>query len=229
MAKSGFSGKALIAAVALVALPALAGCAEGLDTSVTRFSAALPPPAGQSFAIVADDPANNGGIEFNQYAADVAAHLVRLGYAQAPSPDAASMIVHLGYGVDKGHQEIDGGFAGDPYFGPWRGYRGWGWGFGGGWGGWGGGWGGGCFPDGGWGYGWCNSWVDTSIVYTSGVSLRIDSRAGAQRLFEGKAEAASTSNRLPYLVPNLIDAMFTGFPGNSGQTMRITVAPEKKH
>ena len=30
------------------------------------------------------------------------------------------------------------------------------------------------------------------------------------------------------LVPNLVEAMFTGFPGNSGETVRISVAPEKK-
>ncbi|MEY4671942.1 MAG: hypothetical protein RLZZ415_1821, partial [Pseudomonadota bacterium] len=48
-----------------------------------------------------------------------------------------------------------------------------------------------------------------------------------QRLFEGKAEAASVSNRLQYLVPNLVEAMFTDFPGNSGETVRISVAPEK--
>jgi len=27
-------------------------------------------------------------------------------------------------------------------------------------------------------------------------------------------------------VPNLVEAMFTGFPGHSGETVRITVAPE---
>jgi hypothetical protein len=27
-------------------------------------------------------------------------------------------------------------------------------------------------------------------------------------------------------VPNLAEAMFTGFPGNSGETVRISVAPE---
>ena len=30
---------------------------------------------------------------------------------------------------------------------------------------------------------------------------------------------------LPALVPNLIEAMFTGFPGNSGEQVRITVMP----
>jgi len=29
-------------------------------------------------------------------------------------------------------------------------------------------------------------------------------------------------------VPNLVEAMFTGFPGNSGETVRISIAPEKK-
>jgi len=29
-------------------------------------------------------------------------------------------------------------------------------------------------------------------------------------------------------VPRLVEAMFTGFPGNSGETVKITIAPEKK-
>ena len=65
-------------------------------------------------------------------------------------------------------------------------------------------------------------------MFVSGVSLKIDRRADGQRLFEGRAEAASTSNRLPYLVPNLVEAMFTDFPGHNGETVRISVAPEKK-
>jgi hypothetical protein len=47
-------------------------------------------------------------------------------------------------------------------------------------------------------------------------------------LFEGKAQAVSTSNHLQYLVPNLVEAMFTDFPGDSGQTVRISVAPERQ-
>ncbi len=83
-----------------------------------------------------------------------------------------------------------------------------------------------------WGYGWYdpffdNSSVESYTVYTSGIDLKIDRAADGQRLFEGKAEAVSTSNKLQYLVPNLVEAMFTDFPGNSGETVRITVAPEK--
>ena len=214
-------------------LATLSACTEGLDTSVTRFAVALPAPAGQSFFILPEDPANAGGIEFGQYASDVAAHLTRLGYVPAASADSAALTVHLGYGVDKGHQEIDTSPAYDPFF-----YGGWGGGWGRGWGRgrWGGGWGfgygpgwGACSPYGAWGYGYCSPWfVDASTVYTSGITLKIDARNGGQRLFEGRAEAASTSNHLTSLVPNLIEAMFTNFPGNSGKTVRITVAPEKK-
>jgi len=56
------------------------------------------------------------------------------------------------------------------------------------------------------------------------VKVKIDRAADTVRLFEGKAEAVSTSNRLQYLVPNLVEAMFTQFPGNSGETVRITIA-----
>ena len=58
--------------------------------------------------------------------------------------------------------------------------------------------------------------------------MKIDNRVTGQRLFEGKAEAASTSNRLQYLVPNLVQALFTDFPGRSGETVRISIAPENQ-
>ena len=40
--------------------------------------------------------------------------------------------------------------------------------------------------------------------------------------------AVSTSNRLAYVVPNLVEAMFTGFPGNSGETVRITIRDDSE-
>ena len=36
----------------------------------------------------------------------------------------------------------------------------------------------------------------------------------------------SLGNDLIGPAPNLVDAMFTGFPGNSGETVRISIAPE---
>ena len=210
-------------------LASLAACAENFDASVSRFASQLPAPQGQSFAIVAADPALAGGIEFGQYSHLVAAQMVKLGYAEAASPDNASLVVRFDYGVDKGRQHLRTSFAPDPFWGPWHGYRGFGGGYYGGYGGY---WGPAGYPYHAWGYGWYDPWfgqeTESYMVYTSGISLRIDNKADGKRLFEGKAEAASTSNRLPYLVPNLVEAMFTGFPGNSGETVRISVAPEKR-
>ena len=71
--------------------------------------------------------------------------------------------------------------------------------------------------------------VDTLGWYDSDdeIDMKIDRAATGERLFEGQAQAISTSNRLQYLVPNLVEAMFTDFPGNSGETLRISIAPEK--
>ena len=215
-----------LAAIPLV-IASLTACTPSLTANVKRFQSQLPAPAGQTFAVVADDPAMAGGLEFSQYARLVEAQLTRLGYAPA-SPENATMLVRFDYGVDKGRERIRTTGAGfrDPFWGPWGA---WGGGWGGGWGGWGhprfG-------PWGGWGYGWNDAWlgggVESYTVYTSGIEMKIERRADNARLFEGRAEAVSTSNRLGYLVPNLVEAMFTNFPGQSGETVRITVAPEKK-
>lgn len=223
-------GRALkLAAVPLV-LASLAACASPFRADVSRFQTQLPAPAGQTFAVVADDPALAGGLEFSQYADFVEAQMERLGYVQASAPENATMLVRFDYGVDTGRERITTrpGFGygyRDPFYSPWHSYR----------------------PvyyrgrDGGtrvtylpyrpWGYGYHDPFfggpeVESYTVFTSGIELKIDNQATGQRLFEGKAQALSTSNRLPYLVPNLVEAMFTDFPGNSGETVRISIAPE---
>lgn len=224
-------------ALAPLMLAMLAACATSFETEVSRFERNFPPPEGQSFAVVPEDPALAGGLEFSLYADMVAAQLEALGYARAASPEAATLLVRFEYGVDTGREQIRStGFFRDPFWGPWHGFNrpfmlgggpfmpggawGWGWhdpfffgGWGGGWGGWGGGWGGG---------------VHSTTVFTSGIQLKIDSVATGERLFEGSAQAASTSARLQYLVPNLVEAIFTGFPGNSGEVLRISIRPESQ-
>ena len=217
----------------LVAMPlilaSLGACTQNFNANVSRFATQLPAPQGQSFAVVADDPAMAGGLEFSQYSRLVEAQMARIGYAPA-SPETASLLVRFDYGVDKGREKVRStGFQHDPFYSPWYGYGRNHFGYGGnhfgynriGY-----------YPRGAWGYGFHDPFFDNGYesytVYTSGIELKIDRRADGQRLFEGKAEALSTSNRLQYVVPNLVEAMFTGFPGNSGETVRISVAPEKK-
>jgi hypothetical protein len=214
------------AAAVAVLLMGLAACTQNFNANVSRFQSQLPAPAGQSFAVVADDAALAGGLEFSQYARLVEAQMIKQGYAQAANPESATLLVRFDYGVDKGREVVQrtSGFYRDPFYSSWYGYPGY--------------WGSpyygrrGFYGHGMWSYGWHDPWFDNGLdvytVFTSGIEVKIDRRADGVRLFEGKAEAASSSNRLNYLVPNLVEAMFTGFPGNSGETVRITVAPEKQ-
>ncbi len=211
---------------------ALAGCATPFKADVARFQTQLPAPQGQSFVVEASNPALAGGIEFGQYANLVAGELSRYGYRPAANGERADLIVRLDYGVDKGRERVVSSPSfGDPWYG---GYGGYGRGFyrpvivtgrGGRryvygyrdpflWGGFGPGWGG--------------TDVSSYTVYTSGLNLQINRAADGSRLFEGQAEAQSRDNNLQTIVPNLVEAMFTGFPGNSGERVRITVAPPEK-
>lgn len=209
------------AALVPLMLAALAACAQPFNAKVSRFQSQLPAPQGQTFAVVADDAALAGGLEFAQYARLVEGQMAKLGYTPA-SPEQANLLVRFDYGVDKGREKVSRSLAmyRDPFYSPWYGYSRYGFGYS-------------RFGYGRpWGYGWYDPFFDSGYesytVYTSGISLKIDRKGDGARLFEGKAEAASVSNRLGYLVPNLVEAMFTDFPGNSGETVRISVAPEKK-
>jgi hypothetical protein len=227
--KAMSASRRLRTAFAVSALLALGACATPFNAQVQRFQAALPAPQGQTFAIEARDPALAGGIEFNQYASLVADELTRLGYRPA-NGDNAELVIRLSYGVDNGRERVvrEPGFH-DPFWGPgWgragfygrpviirtrRGYR--------------------------YIHGFYDPWlfgsafgdydrVRSITVYTSGLDMVIERAGTGERLFEGSAEAVSRSNDLTQLVPNLVEAMFTGFPGNSGERVRITVAPERR-
>ena len=212
-------------AAAPLLLAGLSACATGFNADVSRFATQLPAPQGQTFAVVADDPSLAGGLEFSQYASVVGQEMSALGYTPAASPETASLLVRFDYGVDNGRERVRStGFGRDPFFDPWYGY-------------------GRYYRTGlrhrgfygrrsAWGYGYYDPWfggndVRSYTVYTSGIDMKIDDTASGERLFEGKAQALSTSNRLQHLVPNLVDAMFTDFPGRSGETVRITIKPEE--
>ncbi len=65
--------------------------------------------------------------------------------------------------------------------------------------------------------------VRPRTVYESELDLDIVRRADNAPLFDGKAVARSGTDELGVLVPNLIEAMFTNFPGRNGETVKITV------
>lgn len=235
-----------IAAAAMIGAASigLSGCAMGLPAKVTRFQA-MPAPQGQSFFVVpGTGRAQGGGLEWSRYAALVAQQMQAQGYAQAASPAQATMIVQLGYDVDRGteRQVVDrlgpigydpflrgyyspygrfgsrfdprfGVYHGRPYysrFGYYGSYR---------------------SP---FYYGWDDPfWFGGPSVreyteYKSELDIDIRRRVDNQQLFDGRAQARSTTDNTQVLVPNLIQAMFTGFPGRNGETIKITVPAQKR-
>ena len=183
----------------------------------------MPAPQGQSFIVIPMNPADMGGLEFSRYAEQVAQRMQAQGYARAPTIAQATMLVHLGYGVDNGHTEI----VSDPFYG---GYGHYGYGYGGGFG-----------YGRGFGHGYSWGWNDpfwgapygggirSYTYYVSELELDIRRKVDNASLFEGKAKARSRTDELARVVPSLVDAMFTGFPGQSGETIKITIpnAPQQ--
>jgi hypothetical protein len=223
--------------VAPAALLALGACATGLPTQVSRYQA-MPAPQGQSFFVEAADPEDRGGLEFSRYADLVRRHMIEQGYAEAPSREAATLVVNVDYGVDEGRQQV----VTRPALGMSRlgygrfGYGRYGW-----------------AP--GWGsyrpswsrfgyygrrspfyYGWDDPFwyngfdeeLDVYTVYNSFLDLDIRRASDGKSVFEGTAKARSRTDDLRDLVPNLVEAMFTRFPGNSGEQVRITVPPARR-
>ena len=215
-----------LAAAATLGVSALAlsACAENLRTQVTRYQA-MPAPQGQTFIVVpAAGMAAQGGLEFQRYASIVAQQLAARGYTPAANAQSANMVVQLGYEVDDGQMRyVSDPFGYDPYFGPSSryfyprfGYGRWGSPFYYGWNDpfWYGGYG---------GYGRYGRGIDSYVEYHSEADLHIRAAGTNQPLFDGRAQARSQTNRLDILVPNLVEALFTGFPGRNGEVVRITV------
>jgi hypothetical protein len=216
----------ILAAAAPLALLLIAGCAQPFEAKVARFQS-LPAPQGQTFAIEPVNVRNEGGLEFATYAQQVAERLGAYGYRPAAPGDKAALTVQLDYGVDHGIQktvstpEPGFGYGG---FGGFGGYGGRGYGYPRRWGygsafyyGW----------DGGYDPFFNSQRIDTYTIYTSFMAMTIVKPDG-QHVFEGKARARSLDDSLTNLVPKLIEAMFTNFPGQSGEEVKITVAPPKK-
>lgn len=200
---------------AATALLLLAGCAEKFATDVSRFHR-LPQSTGETFVIAPLDKSKEGSLEFASYAGLVAHRMVELGYHPVSNSDAPALIVKLDYGVGEGREKIEsyGGYADyfyDPYFhGFHHGfYGGGGFGYGHGFGG--------------FGYGGYGNDVYSYTVYTRKVTLNIERAQSGERLFEGRVVNVGRDDHLPEVMPYLVQAMFTNFPGDSGKTKRVVI------
>lgn len=205
-----------LAAAAMLGIAALglSACAQNLRTQVTRYQA-MPAPQGQTFIVVpGEGMAAPGGLEFQRYAGIVVQQLQARGYQPAANGQGASMIVQLGYSVDHGQTRIVdypgyGRFGYSSFYYPRFGFHRspffWGW----------------DDPF------WYGPGLDSYVEYHSEADLHIRAAGTNQPLFDGRAQARSQTNRLDVLVPDLVEALFTGFPGQNGEVVKITVPARK--
>jgi hypothetical protein len=206
----------------LAGLTLLSACATPFEARVSRFQA-LPAPQGQSFTIEPSDASKRGSLEFATYAGLVTQRLQGLGFQPATAPGSGTLRVTLDYGVGPGREKVQttpGSYS--PFWGGYglysrgfygRGFYGRGFYqpyFGG-------------FYDPFWGGGFGGPEVYSYTQFPAFLTMRINRAVDNQSLFEGRAESVARTNDLTRLVPNLVDAVFTNFPGNSGEVVRVRV------
>lgn len=187
-------GTMIAMAVALL----IAGCASSFQSDVARFHQ-LPRPSGESFVIVPKDDNKRGSLEFAQYSAQIAQGLTAQGYQQAAQGATPDLIVRVDYGIDDGRTAIrsysSGFYGGHPYY-----YSPWGWG-----------------PP-----GFYDRDIRSYVVYARRLEMDIE-KPGGERLFEGRVISEGRDNRLPEVMPYMIEALFQDFPGRSGMTQHVKI------
>jgi hypothetical protein len=203
--------RSLRCASAALLLVALAGCATGpklVRTEVTSFNEWPTLPADKTYAFARTLEYQNS-LELKSYEDLVRDELTSRGFKLAADPAEANLVVTLRPSVSGTAVEVRDPWAFDPLWGPYGGFygprR-----FGGFYGGpyWG-------------GYGFNDYSVE---VFKRRLELDIDSRTMVgKRYYEGRVENSARSPSLPQVMPVLVRALFSDFPGNNGQTRRIDV------
>ncbi|PHZ86002.1 DUF4136 domain-containing protein [Paremcibacter congregatus] len=202
----------LLVLVGLVGL--VSACSNTFKSDVSRFHE-LPQPAGETVEIVPADPAKAGSLEFASYANIVGSYLGQQGYKPA-NGGKADLIVELDYSVDDGKvlnryrpSRFAFGYGYYPYhYGFYHHY-----------------WHSPYFYDPFWGaYGPYDRARDSYVSYTRKLELVIrPNKEGAKNLFEATVESRGRSNKLHKLMPLMVQALFTNFPGQSGTTDKIVI------
>jgi len=186
--------KSVLALLSLALL--LTACQSTMQADVTQFSGAAPLPPGRSF-VVSAEPDQSGSLEFQHYAGLVGGALQDHGYRAAPPGTNPDLVVQIHYGSAGNHTEL--------WADPW-----------------------------GWGPGWRHRYwgpgpeTESRTYYAEMLEVQVfDGPAWRNNmrtmLYQGRAIGDATVNEISAAVPALVKALFTHFPGNSGQTERIAV------
>lgn len=208
--------RGLLAAFSLLVLSA---CQTAVQSDVVTFHQE-PLPMGESIKVRAANPEKEGSLEFRRYAELVVQHLRDIGYDPLPlGSDAPSeLIAEFDYEISQGPTEVVvsdrrlysryhfhlGRFY-DPFY-----------------------------------FGLYDSWdpffsgpVFSDPFFTDAQTIDsfvrrlelniIDPEPQRERIFEGRVESVGPRSELPEVMPYMITAMFTNFPGESGVTKVVTI------
>lgn len=200
----------------------LSACSMTVRNDVSSFHH-MPAPNGESVAIVPLSLSQDAdSLEFQDYASLVRKQLTMLGYTVASKKDA-DLLVELGYNVKRERNSRRGPFERnfnvfDPWYGAGYGYYNW--------------------------YYWrrngffYNSFYDpfygpwrtshrAQALYSRNILLDIRTSTG-EKIYEGRVESMGSSKALPKVMPYMIEAMFTNFPGESGEVKQIVIREDSE-
>lgn len=197
---------------------ALSSCAT-VQSDVTRFHTLPPQGSGQSFAIRAASSSNT--LEFGIYSARVASHLQSYGWSQASSgsPDYTVLLDYQmgGSRERQGSVPIMGQTGGGTTYhsGSVNSY--------GSYGSTSGSYSGTSYTPA--TFGVVGSAPYSVTVHDRYLDMKIRDRGG-RSVFEGRVVSTGRSADIAAVLPQMIDSLFTKFPGESGKTKRIEKASQ---
>jgi len=199
-------------AAAIAGLALLGACASPFEARVQSFQT-MPPAQGQTFVVKPADASQPASLEFQSYASLVSAQLQQLGFRPAAGADSAELMVLMDFGAGPGRERLATR--------PGMATSSWGW-YGRGWHGrspmwWG------SFYDPFWGSSWNQPEVYSFTVYPAFLEIDIIRASDKTPLFEGRAETTTRVNDLPSTMPQLVNALFTDFPGEPARSRVVRV------
>lgn len=196
-------------ALGVVAIFMMAACSSGVDCDVVAYHT-LGAPQGERVRIVHQNAALTGTPEFNFFASQIRTKLNKLGYGNAGN-GAANLVFAIKYDVGEGPTEVarlpkcftQYRYLDDEYGSPY--YRGLE-----------------CYT----------SQIELQSNYIHFLELKIYSPIEpgdpGEVIYEGMVHSVSLNDSLAEMMPYLISALFTDFPGESGEVRSVVVDNKAK-
>jgi len=184
------------------------GCTPVLRSKVVAFYEDVL-PAGETIRVEAMGEADGQSLEFRRYAKLVADELRKVGYEPVGPGEDAQLIAEVDYKVDMG--PVDVRYERNrPYVHYYFHY--------------------GRYRDPVY-FGVTQRWdpeLSTAQTYNRTLSMNIvRNDETRERIFESRVESPGYDRQLPEVMPYLITAMFTNFPGENGVTKVVTIEMDR--